>query len=362
MPAFRYTNPLIRDPALAMRDSFILKDGGRWYLTGTLLPAWTGPNPGVRLLVSDDLLSWRHETWLIDAAALPDDCAYNGRFWAPEIHRAHGRHWLTVNSGRAGPVHGERRMDGHHIHLFVAERITGPYRFVAGPLGEGFKNDASLFTDEDGRSYIYASGGGLWQAEIDLQGLRRDGACPVSTGPAGTRSVPLPTWTELAWQRVAGPRDPGTPDWMRGGIEGPFVIRRHGCYWMFFSAWTRGYEVGVLRAATPLGPWTLHPREPIFGTRKRQYRQQQMEDGGYAHLVFDDTLDPFAEVGHGAVFEGPDGGDWLCCHYLPEQAKAFTDGVPQVGVEPMDFVDGTWRVPGPTWTEQVVPLREEAFT
>jgi len=85
---FRYTNPITRDPALSLRDHCIIKVGTQWFCTGTSNPVWTGPNPGVRLLVSDDLINWRHHSWLIDAGKLPPDCPYNGRFWAPEIHRS----------------------------------------------------------------------------------------------------------------------------------------------------------------------------------------------------------------------------------------------------------------------------------
>ena len=34
---------------------------------------------------------------------------------------------------------------------------------------------------------------------------------------------------------------------MTEGIEGPFVIKKDGIYYMFFSTWTRGYEVGTLK-------------------------------------------------------------------------------------------------------------------
>jgi xylan 1,4-beta-xylosidase len=68
---FRYTNPITRDTAIAMRDHCILKVGNQWFCTGTSLPVWTGPNPGVRLLVSDDLIHWRQHSWLIDASTLP---------------------------------------------------------------------------------------------------------------------------------------------------------------------------------------------------------------------------------------------------------------------------------------------------
>ena len=152
---------------------------------------------------------------------------------------------------------------------------------------------------------------------------------------------------------------------MIGGIEGPFVLKRDGIYFMFFSAWTRGYEIGVMRAPTPLGPWTLGEREPIFGTRKRTYREKQMQEGGYASLKFEDTHDPYVEVGHNAVFEGPDGKDWLCCHYFIEGKQPvsgslipeYHDTAPQLGIEPLRFADGKFSVFGPTWTESPSKLR-----
>ncbi len=341
MPVFRYTNPITRDPALAMRDHFILKVGSRWFMTGTSLPVWSGPNPGVRLLVSDDLLNWRHHQWLIESARLPDDCPYQGRFWASEIHHAHGKFWLTVNSGHRGPQLGDRLMDDHNLWLFVADEVDGHYRLVRGPLSDGFKNDANLFTDDDGQSYLYCSGGGLWQARIDL---------------------PTGQWVAGGLKKILSPRDAGNPDWLIGGIEGPFVLKRAGTYFMFFSAWTRGYEIGVLRAPAPLGPWELVSREPIFGTRKRRYREPQMQAGGYAHLEFSDTPDPFVEVGHNAVFAGPDGRDWICCHYFPEGKQPvpgsvvpeYHDTSPQLGIEPLHFAHGKFSITGPTWKEHTV--------
>jgi beta-xylosidase len=90
---FRYTNPITRDSSISMRDHCIIKVGEKWYCTGTSNPIWEGHNPGVRLLVSDDLINWKQHSWIIDASKLPDDCPYNGRFWAPEIHFIKGKYW-----------------------------------------------------------------------------------------------------------------------------------------------------------------------------------------------------------------------------------------------------------------------------
>lgn len=337
---FRYTNPITRDAALGLRDHFIIKVGDKWYATGTSNPVWTGPNPGVRLLVSSDLLNWDHHSWLIDASTLPPDCPYNGRFWAPEIHFIQGKYWLTVNSGRV-TAEDPKGMKTHSVWLFVADTVTGPYKQAnAGPLTPQYNNDATLFEDDDGQVYFYCSGGGLFQAKIDL-------ASGKLTKPA---------------EKFLDRRQPGWPEWMIGGIEGPFVLKRDGTYFMFFSTWTRGYEVGLLKAKTPLGPWELVDREPIFGTRKKGYRPELAQSGGYAHLKFTDTPDPYQETGHNALFAGPDGQLWSSCHFFMDEKRPHPyaqplldwEKEPQLGISPVRYENGRFHIDGPTWTEQVV--------
>jgi xylan 1,4-beta-xylosidase len=322
-----------------MRDHCIIKVGRLWYCTGTSNPVWTGPNPGVRLLVSDDLVQWRHHSWLIDANSLPADCPYNGRFWAPEIHCIRNRYWLTVNSGRV-TREDPKGMQTHSIWLFVSDQVTGPYKLVNGPLTTQYNNDATLFEDEDGQVYLYCSGNGLFQARIDL--------------PSGKIVGNI--------HKFLDKKEPGYPEWMVGGIEGPFVVKRDGTYFMFFSTWTRGYEVGLLKSQSPLGPWKLASREPIFGTRKKGYRPELAKSGGYADLKFQDTQDPYCETGHNALFEGPDGMLWTACHYVMYEKRPYPycpdlqawEKTPQLGIEPVFYANGMFYIKGPTWTEQSV--------
>lgn len=336
---FRYTNPVTRDTGISMRDHYIIKVGDRWYCTGTSNPVWTGHNPGVRLLVSDDLINWKQHSWLIDASRLPAGCPYNGRFWAPEIHYIQNRYWLTVNSGRV-TEEDPKGMSTHSIWLFVSDSVTGPYSLVNGPLTPQYNNDATLFEDSDGQTYLYCSGNGLFQAKIDLPSGRITGNV----------------------QKFLDKREPGYPDWMVGGIEGPYVIKREGTYFMFFSSWTRGYEVGLLKSSSPLGPWELVSRDPIFGTRKKAYRPELAISGGYSDLEFQDTEDPYCETGHNALFEGPDGKLWTSCHYLMYEKRPYPycpslllwETMPQMGIEPVSYEGGIFSIRGPTWTEQVI--------
>ncbi|WP_346985068.1 family 43 glycosylhydrolase [Chryseobacterium sp. POE27] len=165
---FRYTNPITRDSAISMRDHFIIKVDDMWYCVGTSNPVWTGPNPGVRMLISKDLINWKQHSFIIDAKKLPKDTPYNGRFWAPEIHFIQGKYWLTVNSGKV-TKEDPKGMATHSVWLFSADKVTGPYKLVNGPLTPQYNNDSTLFEDEDGQVYLYCSGNGLFQAKIDLK-------------------------------------------------------------------------------------------------------------------------------------------------------------------------------------------------
>jgi len=340
---FRYTNPVTRDTAISMRDHYIIRVNNKWYCTGTSNPVWTGYNPGVRLLISDDLIHWKQHSWLIDAGKLPPGCPYNGRFWAPEIHFIKNRYWLTVNSGRV-TADDPKGMKTHSIWLFSSDSITGPYKLVNGPLTPQYNNDATLFEDEDGQTYLYCSGNGLFQAKIDLN--------------TGKLITPI--------QKFLDKRQPGWPEWMVGGIEGPFVIKKEETYFMFFSTWTRGYEVGLLKSKTPMGPWELASPEPIFGTRKKGYRMEMAKTGGYADLEFQDTEDPYQETGHNALFEGPDGNLWSSCHYFMYEKRPYPysqtfepwEKTPQMGFEPVHYKNGMFYINGPTWTEQIIKLEK----
>jgi len=131
---------------------------------------------------------------------------------------------------------------------------------------------------------------------------------------------------------------------------------------MFFSSWTRGYEIGLLKSKSPLGPWEFASREPIFGTRKKGYRPELAIEGGYADLKFQDSEDPYCETGHNALFEGPDDKLWSSCHYIMYEKRTYPysqtfeswELTPQMGIEPIYYKNGMFFINGPTWTKQCV--------
>jgi len=316
--SFAYRNPIYSPAWEALRDPQILRVGGAYYMTGSQPPYWgEGPNPGVRLWRSDDLLSWEVAADLVRRDDMPDDAWCRDRFWSPEIHARGGRFYLTFTA------RNEARQTGWGQGLAVSERIEGPYRLVTrdAPLRWG-GIDLSLFTDEDGRSYGYHSGaGGIVAAEIDLD----RGA--YASGPVPCVQMIPGTWED----RV---------------MEGPFVIRRRGRYYLFYSCGARGYEVGYAVADRPLGPWTKAPGNPLFGVQNAESCRKM----GIAFTGDPDCRLLFA--GHNAVFPGPDGGDWVC-YLVQEKGRRET-----LAIDPIRVEKGLLRTPAPTWTPQKVSLGE----
>lgn len=316
---FRYCNPIRSEAIGPIRDPQIMKVGNTYYLTGTTHPFWPGTTcPGIKLWSSKDLLNWKFETFLVERSKLPEDVWYRDRFWASEIHQKNGRFWLTFNCRNES----EKYPHKHSCGLAVADKITGPYKVITHdkPLIRG--NDMSLFTDDDGRSYAYWKW--HWMQQIDLE----------NAGLIGERR-PIFTHKRTGWEKV--------------GVEGMFVIKRAGVYYMFYSSWTRGYEVGYMTADHPLGPWTPYEGNPIYGAQDPdRCKEEGVEFTG-------DTNSPYYGVGHCTIFTGPDGRDWICAHHHMKGCGHKGSDI-HLGFDPIWFENGVIKTNGPTYTEQVIKI------
>ena len=135
----------------ALRDPFILKVGDLWYLTGTLPPY--GPaeeaqrTKGVPLYRSADLDTWEFVDYIVKTPAEAENKWYSERFWAAELFAHNGKFYVTVNCCR---------VDGsNHGFLFaVADDIEGPYTIMNPDAPLALGNDAHLFVDTDGQTYL----------------------------------------------------------------------------------------------------------------------------------------------------------------------------------------------------------------
>ncbi|MBD5777965.1 family 43 glycosylhydrolase [Pelagicoccus sp. NFK12] len=352
---FTYQNPIRNGiDENGLRDCQVLRDGDWWYMTGTSYPHWSRQededdestfNKGVALYRSKDLLNWEFRKYIVERGS--KDKWYYRRFWAPEIQKIGGKYYALFNARNdlVGAV-------GQNTGYAVADHIEGPYTVVTEdkPLSNG--NDLTFFEDDDGKVWAFWNRGkefGIGFAQIDLATATllteptsaiQPGKVDYAYNPDGSRAK-TPGYDGRPIDKVAK-----YYAWDSIGIEGAYVVKRHGTYFLFYSSWTRGYEIGYATADKITGPWTKHPSNPFYGAQN----PKAVEKNG-----FEFTGDPdqyFNQVGHNEIFTGPDGRLWLSCHGIGE------DGVPMLVIDPLDFhEDGTVTSKGPTYTPQTISLK-----
>jgi xylan 1,4-beta-xylosidase len=321
---FTWKNPLnveLRDPQIVVVD-------GRYYLTGTASPYFEqiGPSPGVRLWSSDDLLNWKDEGIIVTPSK---DNWYRRRFWAPEIyHHTDGKFYCTFNC----PDDSTKKAT-QSVGLAVADHITGPYTVLTTdkPLTAG--NDADLFRDDDGKVYLFRSG--VSAIEVDLSAAKT----------VGDSFEVIPRGGDGAWDG----QSKGAP---AVGQEGPCVYKIAGTYYLFYSSWGRGYEVGYATAKSVHGPWTKYANNPIYGAQGKQWCKQ------YKHEYTQAPGIPYTQVGHNSLFIGPDGNWWICAHAYREHDLVLH---PHLVIDPLNFKDGIFTSTPVSFTTRSVPIDPKSY-
>ena len=226
--AQRYCNPLpmpIGQGGNAGGDVTVIETGGKYYMCCT----------GGGMWVSDDLLNWEF-TRVEHVPSAPDLVEYNGKFY------------LTGNSD----------------HVYVADHPLGPYTDLGvfqntGPVENGWNGgfDTKIFVDDDNQPYLFWPGrgiSGIYGVKLDKKDLTKfDG---VPTHLFGFNPM-------HAWERYGEANEYPTVAW----IEGPWVIKRNGIYYMEYSAsgtqW-KSYAEGYYTATSPLGPYTYAANNPLL--------------------------------------------------------------------------------------------------
>ena len=348
---FTYQNP-IRDgiDPNGIRDCQVFRDGDFWYLTATAFPHWARQetkgnlNEGVPLYKSKDLNHWQFIKYVVQR---PDSTAwYYRRFWAPEIQKIKGKYYATFNC--SNPDHG---YPGQWFGYAVADQVEGPYKVVTHdkPLANG--NDLMFYEDDDGKVYAFFNRGhefGIGFYEIDLESGKLIGK-PVSCitpsqvdyeTDAKGNIVKVPGYDGRLINKVKK-----YYGWDSIGIEGAYVIKRNNIYYLFYSSWTRGYEIGYATATNIRGPWKKYENNPFYGAMSKQ----ACERNGFEW--HGDDKSPFNQVGHNEIFKGPDGRYWLSCHGITNNQH----DTPMLIIDPIDFDEqGRIKANGPTYEPQTV--------
>ena len=228
-----YANPILGNTA----DPGVLAWQGKYYMVAT------SGCPCFDIFVSDDLINWERT-----GASVFDGTHPWGThsFWAPELHR--------LGNGRFAVYYSAYNPSADRLQVGVAtaDTVTGPYTDIGFPLvRENYGViDVNFFRDDDGRQYLYWKEDG---GETRIFGQEID--------QAGTTFIGQPRTVlqkGLAWEGDKG-------------IEAPWVTKRDGQYYMFYSGElfsTDKYAIGVARAASPLAAYAKKG-DPILRSGNR---------------------------------------------------------------------------------------------
>ncbi len=325
---FTYSNPYAYPSYMyggnGLRDPYILKVEDTYYLTGTQ-PDHGYNTGGTTIWKSKNLKDW---TYVCNPIVQPDVSEgkwYCYRFWAPEIFEHNGKYYYAVACTMA-----DKNTTG--MALLVADDIEGPYTMLTEETYLVPGIDATFYKEEDGRVYMYWSHNGMNVCEIDLNTGRLIGETIKCL-----TAVPGDNFASSSWS----------------GVEGPYVVKRDGIYYLFFSVYARGYETGYATATNPLGPWIMN-MEPVFGSMS----ESLCEERG---LTYDPDYyeNNFRDTGHISVFVGPDGNDWLAGHTIVAAGNS-----PTMSIDPVEYsngsisvIDGEKRVHGPTMGTKSVEFK-----
>ena len=216
-----------KNPVCDGADPFVLLYEGVYYLYST------NSIDGFRVFTSSDMSTWVDRGYCLKA----EDVMGDKWFWAPEVMYRNGKFYMVYVAEE---------------HLGIATSISPLGPFVQEEkrwLNDINEIDGHFFVDDDGTVYLYFvrfdDGNVLWCAKMNEDLLSYD----KSTATFLFRA-------EDEWEL----RDCSV-------VEGPFVLKHKGKYYLTYSAnHTRSedYAVGYAVSKSPMGPFVKAKSNPIL--------------------------------------------------------------------------------------------------
>ncbi|CAL9431471.1 hypothetical protein SUDANB6_02056 [Streptomyces sp. enrichment culture] len=276
-------------PGLTADPDVRYMDGRYWiYPTTDGFPGWGGTR--FTAYSSKDLVHWTDHGVILDLG--PDVSWADRHAWAPAIAERDGKYYFYFCADQ-------------QIGVAVADSPAGPFKDALGEplIGKGrFSGqmiDPAVFTDDDGRSYLYWGNGRGYVVPLDDDMVSFDASQVKDITPTGFR-------------------------------EGSFVVKRDGTYYFMWSeddTRSEDYHVAYATGPSPLGPWTergtilsKRPEYGILGT-------------GHHSVVNAPGTDDWYIVYHRFALNGPGrpGGDGTHRETTVDRLEFAADG----GIEPV---------------------------
>jgi arabinan endo-1,5-alpha-L-arabinosidase len=294
--AAAYSNPVLDSD---FPDPAVLKaPHGFYYAYGTQGGGGEGAMRNVQVARSRDLV-----TWQLVGDALPQKPGWASKtqdFWAPHVHRTGNGYYLYYSAKPDAALTDQSR--GLCLAVATADRPEGPFRDIGRPLqcGPSFVNIDPFAYDDPatGKRLLYWGSG---FGPIKVQELAPD-RISFANG-----SVPIDLIQPVKSE------DPGEYQRL---IEGAWVIRRGGYYYLFYSGDNccgpkAHYAVLVARSRSATGPF-----------------ETLAQATGAASSVILERKDMWVAPGHNAIVEDAAGNDWILYHAVDSRrprSKATDD-------------------------------------
>ena len=290
LSAQTYTNPVIPGD---FPDPSVIRVGGNFYATATT----GGWSPEFPILHSTDLVNWK----IIGAVFNEKPAWAKGDFWAPEITQDKGRFFVYYAARRD---EGKDKKGTLCVAVAVADKPDGVWHdkgtLVCQEMGS---IDPDFVRDENGKPFL------IW---------KEDG-----------NDRQQPTWLYAQQLDESGTKLVGKPHklfrntepWEGGIIEGAYVLRRNGWFYLFYSGnsccgRSCNYAMGVARSKTLLGNWEKSPKNPILSANET-----------------------WQCPGHGSIVETPDNQAFLLYHAYQKKSVGFSIGREAL-LDEVKFADG----------------------
>lgn len=267
-----YQNPIIHH---SLADPSVIRGkDGLFYLYST--------GRFVSIYKSQNLIDWTFAETVFDDETRPN--INSGDVWAPDINYINGKYVLYYSQS----VWGDEW--GCGIGVAIADNPTGPFKNL-GKLFTSLEMKARnsidpFYIEDDGKKYLFwGSLRGIWGIELAEDGLS------IKKGAVKTQ--------------IAG-----------GGMEGTYIHKRNGYYYLFGSCGTccnglgSSYHITYGRATNLFGPYTTKDGKRTLDSQYEPFLYGSSFVAGPGHnaeFITDDKRQDWI-IFHGYLRSDPDAG------------------------------------------------------